>query len=78
MVISCGAALFGLRLAIWSLGFVPQVEIVPTPARRGLLARVRLGSLRPMDSSERRMLAAVPHRHTHRGHSRPNRCRPAS
>lgn len=67
MVISCGAALFGLRLAIRSLGFMPQVQIVPVSARRGLLARVGLGSPRPMDSSERQMLAAIPHRHTHRG-----------
>ena len=67
MVISCGAALFGLRLAIRSLGFIPEVQIVPVSARRGLLARVGLGAARPMDSAERRMLAAVPHRHTHRG-----------
>jgi nitroreductase len=67
MVISCGAALFGLRLAIRSLGFMPQVELLPASARRGLLARVGLGSRRPMDSSERQLLAAVPHRHTHRG-----------
>jgi hypothetical protein len=67
MVISCGAALFGLRLAIRSLRFMPQVEILPTAARRGLLARVGFGSPRPMDSSERQLLAAVPHRHTHRG-----------
>jgi nitroreductase len=67
MVISCGAALFGLRLAIRSLGFMPLVEIVPTGAPRGLLARISLGAPRPMDSSERQMLAAVPHRHTHRG-----------
>jgi hypothetical protein len=67
MVISCGAALFGLRLAIRSLGFMPQVELLPASARRGLLARVALGSPRPMDSAERQLLAAVPHRHTHRG-----------
>jgi hypothetical protein len=67
MVISCRAALFGLRLAIRSLAFMPRIEIVPVSARRGLLARVGLGSPRSMDSSERQMLAAVPHRHTRRG-----------
>lgn len=66
MVISCGAALFGLRLASRSLGFTPRVEIVPTSAP-GLLARIGLGTPHPMDSSERQMLAALPHRHTHRG-----------
>jgi nitroreductase len=67
MVISCGAALFGLRLAIRSLGFMPFVEILQTRARRGLLAQVRLGSPRPIDAAERQILAAVQHRHTHRG-----------
>jgi Nitroreductase family len=67
MVISCGAALFGLRLGIRSLGFIPLVEIMPAPARHGLLAQVSLGAPRPMDHAERQMLAAVPHRHTHRG-----------
>jgi hypothetical protein len=67
MVISCGAALFGLRLGIRSLGYMPLVEILPTPGRRMLLARVGFGSPRQIDPSEREMLAAVPHRHTHRG-----------
>jgi nitroreductase len=71
MLISCGAALFGLRLAVRSLGRVPVTELLPDPARLRLLARVRI---RPADTGgvpltelERRMLAAVPHRHTHRG-----------
>jgi len=67
MVISCGAALFGLRLGIRSLGFMPLIEILPTPGRRMLLARARFGSPRQIEPSEREMLAALPHRHTHRG-----------
>lgn len=69
MLISCGAALFGLRLAMRSLGFQPVVELLPDPARLRLLARVRPGRWRcvPMSAFEVRMLAAVPHRHTHRG-----------
>jgi hypothetical protein len=66
MVISCGAALYGLRLAVRSLGYLPEVELVPGPAGRAL-ARVGLGQPMPMTSDERKMLAAVPHRHTHRG-----------
>src|ERR1700728_3137150 len=42
MIISCGAALFGLRLAVRSLGYLPEVELLPDPPR--LLARVRLGA----------------------------------
>lgn len=67
MLISCGAALFGLRLAMRSLGFQPAVELLPDPARRRLLARVRPGRPVPVNALESRMLAAVPHRHTHRG-----------
>ena len=66
MIISCGAALFGLRLAIRSLGYQPAVELLPEPSRR-LLARVRPGRPAAMTSDERAMLQAVPHRHTHRG-----------
>jgi hypothetical protein len=67
MLISCGAALYGLRLAVRSLGYLPEVEILPGPAGRGPLARVRLGPAAPMTAGERKMLVAVPHRHTHRG-----------
>jgi hypothetical protein len=67
MLISCGAALFGLRLAIRSLGYQPLVELLPDPARLRLLAQVRLSPGTPLTDSERRMFEAVPHRHTHRG-----------
>ena len=39
MLISCGAALYGLRLAVRSLGHLPAVELLPDPARLRLLAR---------------------------------------
>jgi nitroreductase len=76
MLISCGAALYGLRLAVRSLGRVGEVELFPAPepgrplfppAGLRLLARVRLGSVSPLNPAERKMLDAVPHRHTHRG-----------
>jgi nitroreductase len=67
LLISCGAALFGLRLAVRSLGYLPVVELLPDPAQLRLLARVRLGAAAPMTARERRMLDALPHRHTHRG-----------
>ena len=67
MLISCGAALFGLRLAVRELGRVPAVTLLPDPARPALLARVTLGPEAPATELERRMLAALPHRHTHRG-----------
>lgn len=67
MLISCGAALFGLRLAIRSLGYQPVTELLPDPDRPQLLARVRLGRSVPVSEAERRVVEAIPHRHTHRG-----------
>jgi hypothetical protein len=67
MLISCGAALFGLRLAVRSLGYQPVVDLLPVPARLRLLAMVRLGAAQPMTAGERQLLEALPHRHTHRG-----------
>ena len=67
MLISCGAALFGLRLAVRSLGYLPVTELLPDPAQLRLLARVRTGAAAPPNGLERQMLDAVPHRHTHRG-----------
>lgn len=67
MLISCGAALFGLRMAIRSIGYEPVVRVLPDPDNPGLLARVRLGEESPPSVVERRMIEAIPHRHTHRG-----------
>jgi hypothetical protein len=67
MLISCGAALFGLRLAIRQLGQLPDVRLLPDPAQPGLLARVRPGTAAPLTPTEQQMLTAMPHRHTHRG-----------
>lgn len=64
MLISCGAALFGLRLAMRSLGFVAEVDLLPGGL---VLARVRPGSPSAMTTRERSMLKAVLRRHTHRG-----------
>jgi hypothetical protein len=64
MLISCGAALYGLRLGIRSLGYQPGVELFPGQVP---LARVRAGVPAPMTPEERKLLQAVPHRHTHRG-----------
>lgn len=67
MLISCGAALFGLRLAIRAIGYDPVVGVLPDPNDPALLARVRLGMPSPPTVAERRMIEAIPHRHTHRG-----------
>jgi hypothetical protein len=67
MLISCGAAVYGLRLGMRQLGYQAAVELLPDPGDPSLLARVRLGRQAPLSHEEWGMLAAVPHRHTHRG-----------
>jgi hypothetical protein len=67
MVISCGGALFGLRLGFRSQGYRPVVTLFPDGKRACLLARVAIGDPAPMDLAERELLWAIPHRHTHRG-----------
>ncbi len=67
MIISCGAALYGLRLAIRGTGYLPVVRTFPDPDQPGLLARVWLGARTPVTAAQLRLLAALPHRHTHRG-----------
>jgi hypothetical protein len=73
MLISCGAALFGLRLGLRRLGFQPITEMLPDPAQPGLIARVRPGQRERASREEWDMIAAAPHRHTHRGPFGPGR-----
>jgi hypothetical protein len=65
--LSCGAALFNLRLAIRMLGAKPMIWSVPDPqGQPTLLACVRLQQARPATSSEREMFEAVYQRHSSR------------
>ena len=56
MVISCGAALYGLRLAVRSLGYQPEVKMVPGPPGEPVLAGVRPGEAVPATPGERKLL----------------------
>jgi nitroreductase len=73
MLISCGAALYGLRLGLRRLGYRAEVEVLPDPAQPGLLARVSPGARERTAPDEWDLIAAVPHRHTHRGVFAPGR-----
>jgi hypothetical protein len=66
MVISCGAALFGLRLAVRQAGFRPLVDVLPVWPGLDPLARVHLGPPAASGPGERQLLDAVWLRHTHR------------
>lgn len=67
LVISCGAALFGLRLGLRKLGRLSSVVLQPDPAQPWLVARVSPVGHAARTRSEADLIAAVPHRHTHRG-----------
>jgi hypothetical protein len=67
MLISCGAALFGVRLGLRRLGYVTAVDLLPDPSRPELVGRVRPAGTARLTRHESELLAAVPFRHTHRG-----------
>jgi len=68
LMISCGAALFTLRVALRYLGWLPHARLFPDSSRPALVARVSWDEDRiAADPYEREMYAAVTARHTHRG-----------
>jgi hypothetical protein len=67
MMISCGAALFTVRLALRSLGYIPRTSVLPDPGQPGLVARVSWPERAPADEFERRLAGRVLTRRTHRG-----------
>lgn len=70
LTISCGAALFNLRIALRAAGYEPVVWLVPDPNNDpDLLACVEAAANktpRPA-ASEQRLYDAIPQRHTNRG-----------
>jgi hypothetical protein len=78
LMISCGAAVFTLRVALRYLGWLPRARLFPDSSRPALVARVRWDEDRiAADSYEREMYAAVTTRHTHRGGGIPPAAYPA-
>jgi nitroreductase len=66
LVISCGAALCTLELAIRGLGLEPRTRLLPDEDDPRLLARVQGLPGRPTTREERLLLVAITRRHTHR------------
>ncbi|MBC6463872.1 hypothetical protein, partial [Actinomadura sp. HBU206391] len=73
MLISCGAALFTLRLAARRLGHTVEVRLLPDPDRPGLIADIDIGSRRAVTDGERRMFEQIRRRRSHRGGFGPRR-----
>jgi hypothetical protein len=67
MMISCGAALFTVRLALRSLGYIPETRVLPDPAQPALVARVSWRQQAAPTDYERRLASQVPLRRTHHG-----------
>ena len=53
MLISCGAALFNVRLALRSMGYIPQARVLPDPGQPALVAQVSWPQRAPADEFER-------------------------
>lgn len=66
LTISCGAALYQLRLAIRHFGFTDVLELFPDPGRPRFLARVSLGAPRSPDAEGERLFHAIPKRRSNR------------
>lgn len=64
--ISCGAALFNLRLAVAVAGREPVVRLIPDPAEPLLLATVRLAGPGQAQQQELELCTAIPVRSTNR------------
>ncbi|GII92134.1 Acg family FMN-binding oxidoreductase [Sinosporangium siamense] len=67
MLISCGAALFNVHVALLAKGQRPQLRVLPDPDRPNLLATVRLGESDGADEHSRMLYDQIELRHTHRG-----------
>ncbi|MCW5848475.1 MAG: hypothetical protein KIT87_00040 [Anaerolineae bacterium] len=66
LVISCGAALYHLRLALRYFGFAGEVELLPDPDRPDLMAVVRWGGAGTSTDAERALFQAILLRRTNR------------
>jgi nitroreductase len=65
-LVSCGSAVLNARVALRSLGYQPEVALLPDPADPGLIATVRAVGRRPPTEEDARLYEMVPQRHTHR------------
>ncbi|HEV2377210.1 MAG TPA: hypothetical protein VGS19_34240 [Streptosporangiaceae bacterium] len=67
MMISCGAALFTARLALRSLGYIPETSALPDAGQPLLVAHVCWGRRAAVTEFERQLFGQVRQRRTHRG-----------
>lgn len=66
LIMSCGATLEHLRVAIHAFGYADIIQLLPNPVQPELLARVRLAGRRGATGNELALFHAIPQRHTNR------------
>jgi nitroreductase len=66
LLMSVGAAILNLRVAVLGHGRVPILRILPDPREPDLVARVTLGPVTVPDPTVGALLSAIPRRHTNR------------
>jgi nitroreductase len=66
MLISVGAAVFTLRLAIRREGWMPSLSLFPESGEPELVARIQLARRSPPPAGVRALADAIAERHTHR------------
>src|SRR5918994_5847865 len=66
LTISCGAALFHLRLAMRHFGYADEVEFLPNPDDPDLLAEIRLGVTYEATAEDHQLFEAMTNRRTNR------------
>ena len=66
LTVSCGAALFNLRLAVAFAGRVPEVQLLPEGSDVSLLATVRAVEPQPPSSTDLRLFGVISTRRTSR------------
>ncbi|MGF1540339.1 MAG: Acg family FMN-binding oxidoreductase [Pleurocapsa sp.] len=66
LIISCGAALFHLKIAINYFGYQDLVQVFPEKSKPDLLARIELGNKRLVSDEEKSLFHAIVKRRTNR------------
>lgn len=66
LTLSCGAALFNLRVAARHFGYRVTVELLPDPDHHDLLARAAVGEHKASNHEENTLFAAITKRRTNR------------
>ncbi|WP_436498408.1 Acg family FMN-binding oxidoreductase [Actinokineospora sp. HUAS TT18] len=64
--LSCGAAVFNIRLSLMAAGRAAVVRLLPDPARPEVVASVRVAGARAVTPADQRLAAVIARRHTNR------------